>query len=152
MTTTDELAAVSDAIAKIEPDQQDLHDHIAITLMKLDELMRRGRELQRELKDRMKPWIESNGPVVIGDVRYVLVNKKTEKVRSLRSAIENLYTATGGDFDAFVDCLSMNAIKPGAAKKVLGSEFENVFEVIVETDVEGKPVKQVAALNDRFLK
>ncbi len=148
-----DLAETQLAICEIDPENKLQHDHIALTLTKLEGYIAHAQDLKRQLKDAMKPWIEANGPVVIGDVRWVLVNKKTEKVRDLKSAVMALDKAVGGEFDLFIDALSVNAIKPGAAKKILGADFEKFFEVLIEMDVETKrPKKEVVALNDRFIK
>ncbi len=148
----DRLEETQLAICAIDPENKLQHDHIALTLTKLEGYIAQAQDLKRQLKDAMKPWIEANGPVVIGDVRWVLVNKKTEKVRDLKSAVMALEKAVGGEFDLFIDCLSVNAIKTGAAKKVLGNDFEKFFEVTIEKDVNHKPIKEVVALNERFLR
>lgn len=151
MNTTD-----LDIIDRVNAEREELtldsrHDDVALTLTKLEGLEKRIREAKAALKEQLKAWVAKNGPLVIGDVRYVLVNKKSEKCRDLRKAIEGLYEVTGGDFETFCDTFSVNALKPGAARKVFGERFDEFFEVVVEEELETKkPKKELVAINEHF--
>lgn len=99
-----------------------------------------------------------DGSVTIGDVRYYAAPTRTHKCRDLRHAVDVLLTATAGDVDALVDCLSSGALKPGETRRVLdraGVAFADVFETVESTELrEGKPakVKRLQAVNERFIK
>ena len=111
----------------------------------------------REMKERLDQfvitWLPQNGgEMYVGEILYFVTDKKKVKVRHLPSAVTGLYQATGGDFDSFVNCLSVNAIKPGEAEKILGDRFGEFFETVYETGLDHKRVKHVAAVNPKFVK
>jgi hypothetical protein len=129
-------------------------DEVALALDYLDALERRVREAKAKLRDAVKGWMLATGTkeFMVGETKWFIAAKKKEKCRDLKAAIEALYLATGGDFDAFVGVLSINAVKPGAAKKVLGSEFDRHFETTTEQDVSThQPKRELQAVNTRFI-
>jgi hypothetical protein len=129
-------------------------DDVALALDYLDQLEWRVREAKAKLREAVRGWMLGTGTkeIVVGETLWFIGPKKKEKVRDLKAAIEALYVATGGDFDAFVEALSVNAIKPGQAKKVLGPAFDTHFETIIEQDVQTKqPKRELQSVNTRFL-
>lgn len=124
------------------------------------DVLNRVQVLTREIK-RVKDlweqiaieWIQANGDLQIGDMRYYVGHPKTTKCNDIPATVEALMQATGGDFRAFCECLSAGAIKHGAAKKVLAeSDFARLFSVTEQTSLEeGKPTKKLCSVNERFL-
>ena len=78
-------------------------------------------------------WIEAHGEPLVetagGPRRLYVAPDKTTKCLDNRDALVAVLTATGGDVDALLGCLSSNAFKPGACKAVLGDEWPKHFEV-----------------------
>lgn len=97
-------------------------------------------------------WIQANGDLQIGDVRYYVGTPKDTKCINVPATLAALLEATGGDFDRVCGCLSSNAIKHGAAKKVLPEdEFSKLFSVTEKVTLEeGKPKKSLLTKNDRY--
>lgn len=153
VTRIDPLDAAENEIALLREFSPITPDEIILLRNRLAEFKRRASELLNMVDERlMVPYVKTHGEIVIGPgVKWVMKIEKTVKVRDLRQAIEGLYAATNGDFDAFVQCLSVNALKPGECRKVLGGRFDALFETVVREDVELKQPKKVLALvNDNF--
>lgn len=114
------------------------------------------REIETTLKGAIKEWVERHGkPVVIGPKKWCVVDKKKEKDRNVHKTAMAVLELSGGDFQQFGDLLSSNAFKPGALKKFLASvgqpeKFEELFEVTIEKDLEGKAIKEVKMIDERF--
>lgn len=114
-----------------------------------------AKELQRVLEEMMIEWINERGPIEIGTKKYYVGVKKTTKPHDLKAAVVTLMEESGGDWDAFVGCLSSDAIKPGAAKGVLGDKWEEVFYVTKAEEVregKAKPKKSVMLIDSKFTK
>lgn len=109
------------------------------------------RRLADEVKDafdeQMLPWLKANGgSLTIADQKLFAGVAKTEKVRDLKAACVSALDALGGDWDAFVELLSSDALKPGAAEAALGEEWRREhFEVKRKDKVE------VRTVNTRYL-
>lgn len=153
-TQTDQLAKIEHDLDVIDATslKGTLVDPIAIVWVRLNAAMSQGRSLKERVEEYMTKWIEANGPFAIGDTEFFLAPDKSIKCRDIRKTVTALYESVAGDFDAFCECLSVNAIKPGAAKKVLGdSRFLELFEVKVATDLEKRPVKSLQMIDKRFV-
>jgi hypothetical protein len=124
----------------------------------------RVQEAQRELKT-MKEHVEAKlveklrtlpgKSVQFGTIKYYVGVEKKVKCRDVRLAILALMDAAGGDFAAFSDALSANAIKQGAAKKMLGPAFDRFFETTTEEVLEegkAKPAETIHVFDERFKK
>ncbi len=120
---------------------------------KVDWIGSRSRELKKELEPKLIAWIEANGDIEVGTVRYYIGNNKKDKCNDLPLTVQALFTACGGDFETFCSVLSANAIKAGAAKKLIGEDkFAKLFDTIIEKDIKtGKPVKMVHRVDSRFV-
>lgn len=121
---------VSDLLARVDAmgakEVADLYEARKALKYRLDEWM-------RIIDEAIKEWIASNGEPLVqtagGERRlYVAVDKIT-KVRDPRAAFKAVLLACGGDVDAVVDAISVNALKPGACKAILGDDWGSHFEV-----------------------
>lgn len=134
-------------------------EQIAAALNRVEALKDFVRELDGHLKDAMKQWIEANGQdIEIGTKRWYLAPEKKVKERDPAQTCQTLLEVTGGDFGRMGECLSANAFKPGAIRKLLaelgqGEKFAELFDVQIGTKLaEGKPVKQLQVVDTRFIK
>ncbi len=87
-------------------------------------------------------------------IRYIVTVDKTTKCDNVPMAVEAILNAVGGDFTKFCGVLSSNALKHGAAKKILAPEdYEKLFKVTVKDSLEekGEPKKKLAKIDERFL-
>jgi hypothetical protein len=142
---------IQSAICLLEPDAPielvaDIHGQV-------ENFLRLAKELKAQCDEHMKAWIKTNGPLVLGDnVTKLVKQEKSEKPRDLRQAIEACLLACSGDFDTFAGLISANGIKPGAAKRLLGDKFEEVFETTWrDVLVDGKPGAKLVTVNTKFL-
>jgi hypothetical protein len=95
----------------------------------------------RQARDVAGQWILSNGPVQSGNMRWTMATGKSYKCRSNSDAISKLLAAAAEkrpEADAWSvveECLSANAIKPGAARTLLGNAFGEVFDTVQSTEL-----------------
>lgn len=152
---TSDLAKLETEVAALPECEDMTPERAAELLTAVDTAMHRARDLKRALEAYLIDWMPSAGvkEIQIGTVRHVVTDKKTTKCRDVRRTIEALLNAVAGDVDMLCDVLSANAIKHGAAKKVLDPQaFAECFEVTTEKDLEQRPIKTLVALDDRFVK
>ncbi len=138
------------------PEREDLTPDDACELReRIRGAIRRLRQAQDELDAFLIQWMPANGvrELVVGDERTFVTEKKSTKCRNINAAVQAIFEAVGGDYESFCDTLSSNAIKYGAARKVLGDAFDAHFETKVELDLEtSKPKKVLASVNDKFIR
>jgi hypothetical protein len=129
-------------------------EQIADNLGKLKALAERARELKRQFDEQLLEYIEANGDVTIGEVRYYAGYEKETKCVNVPGALTSLMIHAGGDVEVFCGALAANAIKHGAAKKILPpDEYDLYFVTSLKPDLkEGKPVKKVLAVKPEFCK
>ena len=113
------------------------------------------KELEDAARARMKDIVEAtpSKSVTLGHIRYYIGTEKIVKPTTLSAVGVQIFTAAGGSWEDFVQCLSANAFKQGECRKALrrfyGEEagdkiFDAVFTTTERTEVrEGKPVKAV---------
>src|SRR5687767_12709349 len=126
-------------------------EHIARTLDRLEAYLAYGRELKAKLEENLTQYVEANaggGEIAIGTVRYWLGFPKVTKCLNVRGCAEALLASSGGDWDEFANCLASDAIKHGAAKKILGDRWDEFFAVEVRPKlVNDKPKKELQKLD-----
>jgi hypothetical protein len=106
-------------------------------------------------EQQMIEWIKANGDLELNDTsRFYVGDEKRVKCVNVPAAVEALITACNGDFTAFCEILSSNALKHGAAKKVLPAEvFEQFFATEVVEDLKtGAAKKKLLKADERFIK
>jgi hypothetical protein len=99
-------------------------------------------------------WIENHGDLNAGNgVRYYVGKDKKTKCRNVPGAIDALLTAVGGDMARFAEVLSSDAIKHGAAAKILDEAvWDNLFEVTYEPDLKEGSNKKLMKFDAKFAK
>jgi hypothetical protein len=129
-------------------------EQIADNLGRLKALAERARELKKQFDEQLLEYIEANGDVTIGEVRYYAGYEKETKCVDVPGALSCLLFLCGGEMEEFAGVLSANAIKHGAAKKYMLPEmYEKHFVTSMKPDLkEGKPVKKVLAVKPEFCK
>ncbi len=111
--------------------------------------------LVAQLEISILEWIQAHGDLIVSDsIRYYAGTSKTTKCVDLPAAVAALMEATGGNFEKFCEVLSANALKHGAAKKVMDPNvYDLCFKVeIKDTLEEGKPVKKLMKADDAFVR
>ncbi len=114
------------------------------------------KRLKLMIEAAMMGKIKASGPLVISPtVRYVIAIDKVTKCKDVAGAVNAVLDATGGDLGALNMVLSANAIKHGAAKKVLPPEvWGKYFEVVVKESLEedGKKKEKLLKVDEKFMR
>lgn len=97
------------------------------------------RAIEKEFNDRIIAWMQEHGDIQISQtIKLYLGRSKTYKPYKLEDAIDALVKFTNGDWERFCATLSANAIKPGAARRVLGEAFDDHFETTEKEELRVK--------------
>lgn len=152
-------APESNLLASLESAIISLPEDVPTTaiLQTREELLFYKQESTRLLKlveCRLIDRIKTNGPIEYGNgIRFYLSHDKSTKCNNLKATIDALGVATAGDENLFLGCFSSNAIKYGAAKKILPPEqYAELFTVTVKDKLEdGTPApKKLVKADDKF--
>jgi hypothetical protein len=101
-------------------------------------------ELEKTWKLKAIDWIKTNQcDIQYGTEKFYVGDRKETDCIDVRKAVEAILTACGGDFDLFCAVLSVNAIKAGEAKKVLGKEWKKHFKVTYRECLEHDQLQSV---------
>lgn len=153
------LIAVSEQVDEISPnapmeDVLGLHMHLELFAKAL-------RYVKKQMEARMIQWINANGDIECGTVRYYVGPDKKVKPIDNPKILETLYMVLEGDEAAVCQCMSSSPWKYGGIRKLLeGCEgqidappFDDLFATIEEDDLKtGKPKKKLQQADQRFLK
>ena len=129
-------------------------DKILDALQHVKIVLDRAKNMKEFLDAAMLEWIvENHADIVVGEIRYYAGKSKSVKCQDVRGAIEAILEVSGGDFVKLCEVLSSNALKPGAAKTVLGDSFDKFFATVWDDKLEeGTPVKTLKTFNPAFSK
>lgn len=152
ISMNDAINAIIADVAGLSPDAP--VEQVLDVRGRIEAATQRLREVKGMIDDAMMQWIEANGDITYGDIRYYVGVSRDKKCRDNAKAADAILTATGGDFEAFAQTLSSNAFKPGACGHVLSPEaFDECFEVIEQKDIKtGKPKKTIQRVDQRFVR
>ena len=131
---------------------------IGSTIDELDEAVSHARGVLAKMKDVLKTCteayeeqllqiIDERGPFQLGEIKYVKGVKKTNKQAKPLDILNALSDKTGGDFEAIVGCLSSNAFKAGASKKILGK----ASELFWSEEIDALKTSVLKVINTKFL-
>lgn len=122
------------------------------------DVVARLKELTRELAEKSEeaivPWLQRNGDIERGEVRYYAAATKTNKVRDNDGMLKAVLSATGGDVEAIAKCLASGAWKVSAVRELIpADEYEVLVEVVESVDLKtGKPKVKVQKFDATFVK
>jgi hypothetical protein len=135
------ITASKDAIELVESGLADA-DHVLQAIEFVKALGKLHRDLDARLKAASIEWIKKNGRIVSGTRTVYVAPDKTVKCVNVKATVEAVLTKCGGDMDSFVECLSANAFKPSATRKLLGDDGKDLFkeEITSKVKIEGEEV------------
>lgn len=143
------------SIAALDNDIVATKDDCLTAMMFAARLREIAKDLSAKVEAGVIAWINRNGEIVDGTVRYYVGVTKTTKCTSVKDALEAILEASGGDMDAVVACMSTGAWKHGACSKLLPKEvYDALFVAREEEDIkEGKPAKpdKLQKFDSRFI-
>jgi hypothetical protein len=144
------LAAADSAVGSIETDSP--VEAVLEAMDRVAALKEQTRLLAELLEARVIAWIETNGDIENGDVRYYVGPNKTTRCNDLRATLTALLDACGGDMQEVCRHLSTSAFKPGACRETLAeSDYAELFITAETPDLkEGKPKRRVQKFDARF--
>lgn len=143
------LVPVTTAIAAVE--SAATIETVALAMARVDRIKRAAREAAELLERVLFDWVQANGPLQIGPVRYYVGPVKKVKCRDVRQTLQAFLGES--DIDTLAECLSASAFKHGACEKLAPTVFADHFDVTYEEELkEGKPerVKKLQRADDRF--
>ena len=116
-------------------------------------LKRVAREFSQMAEAAQIDFVNRNGEVTVGDVRYYVGNVNSTKCNDNKAAVQALLTVTGGDADKLAECIASDGLKPGACRTVLADQFDAHFTTTAKSDLKtGKPTKALHRVDSRFVR
>lgn len=145
-----DVNAITDRILRINTETAD--GDLSSIRADLDAIKAAVRQAEAMLQVQMIEWINCNGDLMIGDIRYYVGKTTKTKCRDNAKTIEALLTAAEGDVESVASYLSSQPWKHGACRTALGEAFDECFEVTEDIDVKtGKPLKSVKSVDTSFI-
>lgn len=112
-------------------------------------LKARYEEARDFLKAAMFAYVEERGPQTVNETRWHVAVERVTKCIDPGRTFRALLEVT--DLDTAIGCLSSDAIKQGAAKRVDNFDWDRHFAVEVRRDLKGdKPRRTLQATNTNF--
>jgi hypothetical protein len=149
--SNDTLAWISPAIETDTPTEQVLQQFDAWR-----SFVERVKEIDAIATKSVQAWIDANGGYLdSGNIFYWNGHSKDTKCVDVPGALAALMLHCGGDMEAITGALSANAIKHGAARKVLPPDvFDKLFKTETRDKLESGEVlpKKLQSLDKRFIK
>ncbi|HEX8341427.1 MAG TPA: hypothetical protein VF624_11010 [Tepidisphaeraceae bacterium] len=150
MLATASIGDVEDAAAFLAVDEPEVQLQHWLNLSAA--LLERVKVLRERVEQTAIAWIDANGPVQVGDIRYSIGVSKTVKCTDAARCLQLVLDACRGDLDALTTHLRADPFKYGSVRTLLGeSLYDQVF--CTETKpklVEGKPQPTLIKTNTRF--
>ncbi len=148
-----ELATVDAALLPLNEDSPD--NAFVESLDMLDAVAARVKELRDQWKAAALERCQSRGDMLLGHRRFY-AGKATETwCDDVPATVLAIYDAAAGDFDVMAGCLSANALKSGATRKVLSADvFARLFRTEDKVRLkDGEPTKkQLMEIDTRYLR
>jgi len=133
------LTTVADRCAEVQSGMASADDVLS-ALDFLKQLKEATAKLNADMEAAVIGWINANGDLSDGKVRYYVAPNKTTKCLNVRTTLEAIFEAKDGDLDALMDCLSSNPFKPATTIKLIGPRAEECFKTEEVMDLKtGKP-------------
>lgn len=148
---------ISDALSAITNGNASL-DQLMLCRNMIDLLMEFAKAADKAWDARMFAYVQINGSVVVGPITYYIARPSSVKDRGVGTTFQIVMDAAEGDVDKIAGCLSTNAWKHGAVKKLLKEsgqieKYDLCFVKVTAKDRLGKEKpKQLQRLDTTFLK
>ena len=130
-------------------------DEVAYWLDLSAVLVARAKEVRRAVETATLAWIEANGPLDVGEVRYTAGTATTVRCLDASRCAELVLAAVGGDLGELVAYLRSDPWRYGSVRQLLGDDvFVTVFRAEQRTKlVEGRAAqRQLIRTDGRFVR
>jgi hypothetical protein len=106
---------------------------------------RQLKDLNTQATAALVEWMESNGDITVGEVRYYPGTYRTYVPLDKYAIADHLLVVLEGDLRKFVETFASRPFKPSEVRTLLGEvQFRKLYELRESRDVKtGKPVKKV---------
>lgn len=115
-------------------------DQVLETMNAIDIILERAKEAKAAFNASLLEWVQVNGSFEFGGKKYFVGKKKKTRCINVAACIEAMLDKLGGDFDEFVKLLASQPIKHGAAREVLGDDWQIHFKTTIEEVLELKKI------------
>jgi len=151
MSDDNQLQRCDDAIGVIETGLATREEFVAAQAF-----VKKLGEIQRAIRHRWEQaaiaWIEQNGEITEGEIRYYVGSETKVKCVSAPLAWKAILAAVDGDEEKAITAFKSEPFKPSVAKKLLDKQADKHFVSKTEKSLEtGKPLKKLKAVNPKFL-
>ena len=148
---TEPLKTTLRAINTVESGEA-TRDQVLAALNFLDALKEATRGLGERLEPAVIKWIEANGEISFGDIRYYVGPNKTTKCKDLTETAATLLEL--GGVETLVKGLSTSAFKHGACRTLIEDSaiYDKLFETTEVQDLKTGTAKppRLQKVNERF--
>ena len=116
-------------------------------------LTARVRLIRQQIEEVAVKWVETYGPIVVGDLQYTVGYRKEVKCLDRQRTLDLILESSAGDLAAIVDHLRSDPYKYGSVRAAIGdANFNQVFKTESKPKlVCGIPQVELIATNTRFL-
>jgi hypothetical protein len=127
-------------------------DTVLLWLDRTASLVPRAKALRADLEARAVDWIEANGDLVFGDMRYTAGHRSFTKCVDVPRGVEALLTVVGGEPAGLAAYLKSDPFRYGSCRSALSpAEYVRVFRTECRVVLrDGRPVRQLRRVDDRF--
>jgi hypothetical protein len=117
-------------------------------------LLSRAKLLRQTLEQIAVRWIDSNGPIEIGDIRYTTGHHKRVLCTDILGCAQVVLEMSGGDLASLCEHLNSNPYKYGSVHRLVGNErFSELFRIEHKPKlVEDKAQKQLIRVDRRYVR
>jgi hypothetical protein len=159
ISRADHESLAEQSLSRIEANAAALTSDVAAQdiLMWLDRsawLLERVRTFRRFVEQAAIAWIDANGDLQLGPLRFTVGVQSITRCLDVRATIHALLSACGGDVDAVAQYLAANPYKYGSCRSIRSPE---VYRRLFLTErrpklINGTPQKQLIRSDDRFVR
>lgn len=146
-----DLPDVTTALARIDPGVS--ADVVIDAIGKVELLERAAREARKLLDAAAIEWIDRNGAIEVGTVRWYVGVRKDKRSRDNVATLDRLYVKAGGDVARVADALASQPFRTGQARELLGEvEFGEHFETVEVKELrEGKTARRLLKTDTQYV-
>jgi hypothetical protein len=117
-------------------------------------LSARAKLIRQRIEQLAIKWIETNGPIVAGDLQYTVGYRKAVRCVDRQRTLDLILESSGGDLNALLDHLRADPYKYGSVRGLIGeSNYKDVFKSESRPKLHcGSPQIELLAINTRYLR
>lgn len=145
------LGEIERAVCTLMVDEPE--NELALWLNLSAVVVERAKQIRARVEQYAIEWIETAGPLQVGDIRYSVGQAKTVRCTNSERCLSHVLEACGGDLEAVVSYLRTDPFKYGSLRSLLDpSLFEQLFRTETKPKLqEGQLKPQLIQTNTQFV-